>query len=62
MTEQDRWFSPSKNGRKDDLHAYVESIREAVESRAQLTEAGVIEMRSRVVGGQTLRFSRDRIK
>ena len=51
-----------QNGRKDDLHAYVESIREAVESRAQLTEAGVIEMRSRVVGGQTLRFSRDRIK
>ena len=58
----ERRESATYSWRRDDLCVYVKSIREAAESRVQLTEAGVIEMRSRVLGGQSLRFSRDRIR
>ena len=40
----------------------VESIREAVETRVQLTAAGVIDLRRRISGEESLRFSRDRIR
>ncbi|KKR54441.1 MAG: hypothetical protein UT92_C0019G0004 [Candidatus Curtissbacteria bacterium GW2011_GWA1_40_24] len=62
MKEQKRQFSPSQNNRKDDLRMYIESIREAVENRVQLTAAGVMETRRRTLGGQSFRFSRDRIR
>ena len=62
MKEQKREFVPNKNNRRDDLCVYVESIREAVETRVQLTAAGVMETRRRTLGGQSFRFSRDRIR
>ena len=61
MKEQKRQFNPSNN-RKGDLCMRVESIREAVETRVQLTAAGVMETRRRTLGGQSFRFSRDRIR
>ena len=61
MKERRRQFNPINQSRRIDP-GYIKSIREAVETRVQLTASGVMERRRVALGGQSSRFSRDRIR
>ena len=62
MRERVREFIPSENYRKDDVHGYAGNILRLLTSCVLASEADIIERRRRVSEGQTLRFSRDRIR
>jgi len=62
MRERTREFILSKDYRKEDLHGYVANIRRLLKSSDLASESYIIDRRREILRGQTLRFSRDRIR